>query len=125
MQKKTNDGVNENAKNTVDTEFSLYDKSGRQKSLGFAVAATVVGILSLLLCAFGWTGIIFGISAIVFAVIARIKIGYFNVLIIIGIVTGIFGTVLGVFFCAFYALLPEIKKWLEGISFIAPNTENV
>lgn len=109
----------------INTEFSLYDKSGRQKSLGWSVASMVVGILSLLLSPFGWTGIIFGITAIVFAIVARIKIGYFNAFIIVGIVSGIFGTVLGIFFCVFSIFLPEILKWLEGIQATNTNKENV
>ena len=107
------------------SDFSLYDKSGRQKSLGWSVASMAVGILSLLLSPFGWTGILLGVTAIVFAIVARVKIGYFNVFIIVGIVSGIFGTVLGIFFCVFSIFLPDILKWLEGFLTTDPNTENV
>lgn len=107
----------------VDNEFSLYDKSGKQKSLGWSIASMVVGILSFLLSAFGWTGIIFGICAIVFAIVAWVKLGYFNAFIIIGIICGIFGTVLGVFFSIFSIFLPDIMKWIQGIA--ESNIENV
>ena len=67
----------------------------KPKTLGWSVASMVVGILSVVCCCFGYTGIIFGIGAIIFSIVARKTLGYFEGMSIAGLVLGIFGLVFG------------------------------
>lgn len=103
------------------SDFSLYDKSGRQKTFALSIVAAVVGFLSVIFSALGFlgmglaiTGILFGVGAIILSVVARVKLGYFNGFIIIGLLFGIFATVLGIFACLYIRFMPEIIKWIEG-----------
>lgn len=104
------------------SDFSLYDKSGRQKTFALSIIAAAVGFLSVLLVGLGIAygivfsiiGICFGVAAITLSVIARVKLGYFNSFIIIGIFLGIFSTVIGIFTCIYTAYLPDILEWIRG-----------
>ena len=116
-----NNEKNKEKKVQESSEFSLYDKSGKQKSFGLSIVAMIIGVLSLILSVFGWwsvafaaAGIAIGIIAIIISIVAKVKIGYFNSFIIIGIVLGIFASVLSIFFCIYTAYFPEILKWIEG-----------
>ena len=68
----------------------------KPKTLGWSVASMVVGILSVVCCCFGYTGIIFGLGAIILSIVARKSLGYFEGMAIAGLVLGIFGFVFGV-----------------------------
>lgn len=119
--KKKEEKRSEKTKKSHYTDFSLYYKSGKQKSLWLSVISMSVSIFSLIFSSFGWAGIAFGIIGIIFgvggivtAIIARAKLGYFNTFIIIGITVSIFSMVLGIFFCILPYALPEIMKLIEG-----------
>lgn len=68
----------------------------KQHSRAWSVASLTASIGSLLCCCFASVGIILGILAIVFAIISRRNIGYFDGLSLAGLIIGIFGTVFGV-----------------------------
>ena len=76
--------------------FNVLNNKGKPKTLGWSVASMVTGILSVVCCCFGWTGIIFGIAAIVLSVVSRKSLGYFDGMSIAGLVVGIFGLVFGI-----------------------------
>lgn len=97
----------------------IFDSS-RPKSRGFSVASLVLGILSVICCCFGWGGLVLGILAIVFAVISRTSLKYFDGMTIAGLILGIFGTVFGIatlflMYGPIAEALEEIMKELENM----------
>ena len=90
---------NESAQNSYgeqDYAFQTLLRNGRPKTLGFSVASLVVGIMSVVCCFLGWSGIVLGIGAIVFSLISRKQLGYFDGMSVAGLILGIFGFVFGV-----------------------------
>ena len=69
---------------------------GLQKSRAWSVAAIAVAIVSVVCCCLPWFGLVSGILAVVFSVVSRKTIGYFDNLAIAGLIVGIFGIVFGV-----------------------------
>ncbi len=80
--------------NSYEYAYKTVMRNGRPKTLGWSVASLVTGIVSVVCCCLGWVGFI-GIAAIVFAVIARRQLGYFDGMAIAGLILGIFGVVFG------------------------------
>lgn len=68
---------------------------GRKATRAWSVAALVLSILSLLCCCFNWLGLGLGILAIVFSVVSRKSLGYFDGMAVAALVVGIIGTVFG------------------------------
>lgn len=105
------DGANYYGSNrSFEEESDVYKtvmKNGKPKTMGWSVASMVLGILSLVCCCIGWTGAIFGIAAIVFSVIARKSLGYFDGMAIAGLVCGIFGFVFGAAILLGSSLIPD------------------
>lgn len=77
-----------------DRYYEIFDKT-KHKTRGFSVAAMTLGIISVLCCCFGWAGLVLGIAAIVFSVVSRVTLGYFDGMCIAGLILGIFGVVFG------------------------------
>ena len=69
---------------------------GLQKSRAWSVASIAVAVASVICCCLPWFGLVCGILAVVFAVVSRKAIGYFDNLAIAGLIVGIFGIVFGV-----------------------------
>lgn len=76
--------------------FSYNNNFGKPKTMGWSVVSLVSGIISVICCCLGVTGVIFGAAAIISAVLSRKVLGYFDGLTIAGLVLGIFGVVFGV-----------------------------
>ena len=72
----------------------VFDKN-HPKTLGFSIAALVVGVISVLASIGGVPGVILGALAIGAAVFARWRLGYFDKFSIAAIIIGIFGIVFG------------------------------
>ena len=68
---------------------------GKPKTMGWSVVSLVTGIISVICCCLGITGLLFGAAAVVTAIISRKVLGYFDGLSIAGLVLGIFGIVFG------------------------------
>lgn len=105
-----NYGEYNNRNRRFDEENDVYKtvtQNGRPKTMGWSVTSMVLGILSLVCCCFGWTGAIFGIGAIVFSIISKKTLGYFDGMSIAGLVCGIFGCVFGASIILTSLLLPE------------------
>ncbi len=88
--------MNEELNNQNNSEYKkvLLDK---QHSRAWSVASLTVSIVSLICCCFvSWLGIVLSALAIVFAIISRRNIGYFDGLSLAGLIVGIFGIVFGV-----------------------------
>ena len=62
----------------------------------YSVISVSLSALSVLLCFFPWAGLILGCLGILFAIISRKNIGYFDKISIAGIIIGIFGSVFAV-----------------------------
>ena len=79
-----------------DYAFQTLMRNGRPKTMGWSVASMIVGIVSIVCCVLGWSGLIFGAASIAFAIISRRQLGYFDGMSIAGLILGIFGFVFGV-----------------------------
>ena len=101
--------------NNDDYLFKMVTNNGRRKTYGWSVAAMVSGIISVICCCTGYAGVVFGVLAIVFAIISRKNLGYFDGMAISGLVLGIIGFFLGVaLIIASYTIDDEfIKEYLE------------
>ena len=99
--------------------FQTLMRNGRPKSFGLSVAALIMGVMSLFCSLFGWAGVILGVAAIVFSIMSRRRLGYFDKMSIAGLVLGIFGFVFGasvlilVNFIITEEMLEEFYKMLE------------
>ena len=69
--------------------------SGKRATIAWSVAALVLSILSLLCCCFDWLGLGLGVLAIVFSIVSRKSLGYFDGLSVAALVVGIIGAVFG------------------------------
>lgn len=92
----------------------------RPKSRGWSVASMVLGIISVVCCCVGWIGFITSVLAIVFAVVSRVNLKYFDGMSIAGLVLGIFGLVMGIMmiwvtYGPMAEMLDEIYKELENM----------
>lgn len=91
-----NDDRNENQSNfSEDFAYTIFDSRGRPKNKAFSIASMVCGVLSISFSFFGWAALVLGICAIIFSIISRKNMGYFNGFAIAGLITGIIGTVFG------------------------------
>lgn len=119
---------NENGYNDMNGEeeyaFQTLDRHGRPKKLGWSVAALVCGIIGAATASFGFSGIILGALAIVFAILSRRILGYFDGRSIAGLILGIFGLVFGGAMLIYAATLDDedqkflwdwVKKFFENM----------
>ena len=104
-----------NEDNDNDYLFKMVTQKGKRKTYGWSVASMVCGIISVVCCCTGYAGLVLGLLAIVFAVISRKNLGYFDGMAIAGLVLGIIGLVFGVaLIIASYAIDDElIEQYLE------------
>ena len=79
-----------------DFAYTIVTTNGKPKTLAWSVAALAMGILAVILSFLGWAGAIIGVIAIALSFIARKFLGFFNGFILTGMMTGIFGTVIGI-----------------------------
>ena len=78
------------------TNNYTYEVLLRPKTRAWSVVAIILGIVSLLCCCIDYIGIAAGVLAIVFAIVSRKTLGYFDKTSIAAIIVGIFGIVLSV-----------------------------
>ena len=95
---------------------------GVPRSRGWSVASMVLGILSVICCCITYGGLIMGLLAIVFAVVSRRNLGYFDGMAIAGLVLGIIGAVFGImtiisdiYLSANPELFENYLKYLESL----------
>ena len=96
--------------------YNIFDKRGRRKNKGWSVAAAACSILSFFMCILGWAGLILGFCGIAFAIVSRVKLGYFNSWSIAGILIGIFGMVFSGYIIFFSITNPELIKEIFGFT---------
>ncbi len=107
--------------NENDYAYKTIMRNGMPKTKGWSVASLVIGIFSAVCCCFGWSGLVLGALAVVFAVLSRRRLGYFDGMSIAGLVLGIFGFVIGAILTILTYALPQefwdefYKGYLEGL----------
>ena len=100
-----------------DFAFAIVNEKGKPKSLIWSIISLVLAILSVILAPLGWVGLITGVCAIVFAVIARIKMGFFNGFIIAALLCSIFGVIFSAASVVIVVIDPEFfNRILNGIN---------
>ena len=98
--------------NEQEYAFQTLTKNGKPKTKGWSVASMVIGIISVVCCCFGWSGIIMGAGAIILAIVSRRNLGYFDGMTIAGLILGIFGFVFGITIVIYTLTLPP-EFWEE------------
>ena len=73
------------------------EDSDRPKTILFSLISLLLAIASLIGGAFGFVGAILGALAILFAIISRIHLGYFDPKSVIALILGIVGAIFGLF----------------------------
>ena len=83
---------------TVTDEEEVYPlpKEKSRRSLIPSILSLILGFLSVLLFGIWWLGTAFALISLGLAIFSRIKMGYFNKIAIIGLITSIVGAVFGV-----------------------------
>jgi hypothetical protein len=69
---------------------------GVPRSRGWSVASMVLGILSILCCCFTYVPLVMSVLAIIFSIVSRRNLGYFDGMAIAGLVMGIIGFIFSV-----------------------------
>ncbi len=85
----------------------------RPKTMAYSVASLLLSLMSLVCCCTGAISMLFGILAVVFAILSRRHLGYFDTMALIGLIVGIVGAVFGAF--AFILDLLSATEGFEGI----------
>ncbi len=95
--------------------FAMVTRNGRRKTYGWSVASMISGVLSVICCCTGYSGIVLGLLAIVFAIISRRNLGYFDGMSISGLALGIIGFILGLaLVIAMYTMDEEVfRQYIE------------
>lgn len=102
-----------------DYAFEALGDLSKPKTRAFSIASLVLGILSLVCCCSGFLSFILGVLAIVFSVVARRHLGYFDGLSIAGMTCGIVGAVLGLLLG-----ILSVSGWFDDIrDSVFPPTE--
>ena len=112
MNEDWNNQYQQDNNNEQEYAFQTLTRNGRPKTLGWSVASMVVGIVSVVCCCFGWSGIVLGIGAVLLSIVSRKTLGYFDGMSIAGLVLGIFGLVFGIAMIAGTYMIPE-EFWEE------------
>ena len=86
----------------------------KSRNRGFAVASFILGIVSIVCCCSYYIALGSAVLAIVFAIVSRARMGYFDGLAITGLILGIIGAVFtATLIFAELFLMDDLLKWLE------------
>lgn len=95
----------------INLEELMPEKNNRR---GWSVAALIFSVASVLCCCLPALGIALGAFALIFVIISRINLGYFDKISIGALIMGIFGIAFGI--STLIALSnPELNKMIEEI----------
>jgi hypothetical protein len=96
-------------------EYKGNNNFGKPKTMGWSIVAFVAGLVSVICCCLGISGIILGAVAIIASILSRKTLGYFDGLSVAGLILGIFGLVFGIVFLAAVMLVgdEEFEKYME------------
>ena len=91
-----------------DRYYEFFNKD-KPKTIVWSLASMILGIVSIVCSLFGWVGLIFGIAAVVLAIVSRLNLGYFDKMSVLGLIFGIFGIVFGAAIIIFDILVEKGK----------------
>lgn len=97
-------GVHVSNDDENDFAYTIVTTNGKHKTLLWSIGSFIISLISIALSFFGLPGAVVGIIGIVFAVLARKFLGFFNKFSLIGLFGGIFGFVIGVAFFVAHTL---------------------
>ena len=63
----------------------IFDRS-RPKTMAWSIASMVLGIISVICCCLGWSGLVLGALAVGLAIVSRVTLGYFDGMTIAGLI---------------------------------------
>ena len=78
-----------------DRYYEVFNKD-KPKYILWSLISAILGGISVICAFFGWGGIIIGAVGLVFAIVSRINLKYFDKISIMGLILSIFGIVFGV-----------------------------
>lgn len=87
----------------------------RPKTMAYSVASLLLALMSIGCCCMWQISVLLGALAIVFAVLSRRHLGYFDSMAVVGLIVGIVGTVFGAFVMVVDLL--SVTEGFEAISF--------
>ncbi|MBQ2252398.1 MAG: hypothetical protein II328_00290 [Clostridia bacterium] len=67
------------------------------KTMAYSVVCLVLSLMSVVCCCSGFISLLFAAAAIVFAIVSRKHLGYFDTMSIVGLVVAIVGAVFSLF----------------------------
>lgn len=85
----------------------------KSRSKAWSVAALILSIASIMCCCVYWVGLVCGALGIIFAVISRRSLGYFDGLSIASIIVSIFGLVFSVLLLYVALTLENNPEFME------------
>ena len=104
--------VSSEKENSTGTESEFAYKKvmvSKQNSRLLSLISIAFSALSVFLCFIPWLGIISGCLGVLFAVLSRKNIGYFDNISLVALIIGIFGTVFAVMGIIFAHILPDFN----------------
>ncbi len=90
---------------------------GNQNSRIYSIISVCLSALSIALCFVPWAALVLGALGILFAIISRKNLGYFDNISLCGLIAGIFGTVfsvMGLFLIYFLKNTEFFKSLMES-----------
>ena len=86
--------IQNNEENTSsDERYNEIFENSKHRSRIWSVLSLVFAIASIACCFIGWVGLALSAAAVIFAVISRKSLGYFDGIAMAGLIAGIFGAV--------------------------------
>ena len=95
----------------------------KPKTMAYSVTALVFSVLSIICCCSGFVSALFGILAIVFAIVSRRHLTYFDSMAIISLIIGIIGAILGLFvgLVTLFGIVGDIEIFEQAFGDIQTN----
>ena len=94
---KNEENLNDQDSAAAENEFAYKNVMGEKKnSRLYSVISVCLSALSIILEFIPWAALICGALGILFAILSRKNLGYFDNISLVGLIAGIFGTVFSV-----------------------------
>ena len=101
--------------NDYDYLYQTVTKRGRKKTYGWSLAAMICGIIGAISFISPISSIVLGVLAIVFSLVARKNLGYFDGKAVAGLILGIIAILLGAAMLLLILLSPESADFMFNL----------